>query len=98
MIFLIIVFFFPQVLEMVLTRSSPAASKAADIAVPSSSIRMKSHPSPGAPALLLPVFKPVHLRILLLLVLLLELLVLLLLLVILSLPNQIEKSIKFLFR
>ncbi|KAL5554668.1 hypothetical protein UlMin_042069 [Ulmus minor] len=34
---------------MVLTRSSPAASKAADIAVPSSSIRMKSHPSPGAP-------------------------------------------------
>ena len=35
---------------MVLTRSSPAASKAADIAVPSSSIRMKSHPSPGAPS------------------------------------------------
>ena len=43
-------FFFSQVLEMVLTRSSPAASKAADIAVPSSSIRMKSHPSPGAPS------------------------------------------------
>ena len=43
-------FFFPHVLELVLTRSSPAASKAADIDVPSSSIRMKSHPSPGAPA------------------------------------------------
>ena len=36
---------------MILTRSSlAAASMTADIAVPSSSIRMKSHPSRGAPA------------------------------------------------